>query len=80
MSRLAFWSAALCGIVAVTTISAPAQDAGQDAAARRKVVAAAPGRIEGSGDAVSIGASITGIVETVTVRAHCRARYRPAAG
>ena len=36
MSRLAFWSAALCGIVAVTTTSAPAQDAGQDAAARRK--------------------------------------------
>ena len=68
MSRLAFWSAALCGIVAVTTTSAPAQDAGKDAAARRKVVAAAPGRIEGSGDAVSIGASITGIVETVTVR------------
>jgi HlyD family secretion protein len=67
MSRLALLSATLFAAVAAATAPAPAQDAGQDAAARRKVVAAAPGRIEGSGDAVSIGASITGIVEKVTV-------------
>jgi HlyD family secretion protein len=68
MSRLAFLSATLGVLAVAATASAPAQDAGQDAGARRKVLAAAPGRIEGSGDAVSIGASITGIVEKVTVR------------
>jgi ABC exporter DevB family membrane fusion protein len=36
-------------------------------AAQRKVVAAAPGRIEGSQDAVAVGASISGIVDKVTV-------------
>lgn len=64
MPRLAFWLALLIA----ATISAHAPEAGEDAAGRRKVVAAAPGRIEGSGDAVSIGASITGIVEKVNVR------------
>jgi HlyD family secretion protein len=68
MSRLAFWSAAFFVAVVAATAPAPAQDAGQDAIARRKIAAAAPGRIEGSGDAVSIGASITGVVEKVTVR------------
>jgi HlyD family secretion protein len=62
--RLAFGLALLIA----ATISAHAPEAGEDAAGRRKVVAAAPGRIEGSGDAVSIGASITGIVEKVNVR------------
>jgi HlyD family secretion protein len=67
MSRLALWSAALSVVVIAATPPATAQDAGQDGA-RRKVVAAAPGRIEGSADAVPIGASITGIVEKVAVR------------
>jgi len=42
-----------------------AQPAAPDA--QRKVVAAAPGRIEGSQDAVAVGASISGIVDKVTV-------------
>jgi HlyD family secretion protein len=53
--------------VIAATLPAPAQDAGQDGA-RRKVVAGAPGRIEGSADAMPIGASTTGIVEKVAVR------------
>jgi HlyD family secretion protein len=63
---MTFWSAALSLLAFVTT--ATAQDVGQDMAAHHKVAAAAPGRVEGSEDAVSIGASITGIVEKVTVR------------
>jgi multidrug resistance efflux pump len=65
MSRLVFWPMAL---LLVTTAAAlpPAQSGGEEA--RRKVVAAAPGRVEGSQDAVAIGASITGIIEQVTVR------------
>jgi HlyD family secretion protein len=39
-----------------------------DALAQGKVVAAAPGRIEGSTDAIPVGASISGIVEQVLVR------------
>jgi HlyD family secretion protein len=66
MSRLA--PAALLMVLAAATLSAPARGAGDDAAARRKIVAAAPGRIEGSQEAVAVGASITGIVEQVTVR------------
>ena len=68
MSRIALWSASLCVMLTVATVPAPAQDVAENAAARRKVVAAAPGRIEGSADAVMIGASITGIVEKVAVR------------
>jgi HlyD family secretion protein len=60
MFRIALW------LLALPIVSAIANAA--DDAARRKVVAAAPGRIEGSADAVSVGASITGIVEQVTVR------------
>jgi len=37
-------------------------------ASRSKIVAAAPGRIEGSSDMISIGASVTGTVERVEVR------------
>jgi multidrug resistance efflux pump len=55
-------------MLAIAMTSAPAQDSGEGAAARRKVVAAAPGRIEGSQQPVAVGASITGIVEKVTVR------------
>jgi HlyD family secretion protein len=55
-------------MLAMATTPAPAQDSGEGAAARHKVVAAAPGRIEGSQEPVSVGASITGIVEKVTVR------------
>jgi HlyD family secretion protein len=65
MSRLAL---CLLALPIVTAVTAPAAHAADDAATRRKVVAAAPGRIEGSADAVSIGASITGLVEQVTVR------------
>ena len=55
-------------MLAIATSPAPAQDGGEAAAARRKVVAAAPGRIEGSQQPVAVGASITGIVEKVAVR------------
>jgi HlyD family secretion protein len=65
MSRLT-WPAALSVLAFATT--APAEGVGQDMAAHHKVVAAAPGRVEGSQDAVSIGAAISGIVEKVTVR------------
>src|ERR1700674_5518417 len=58
MSRLTFCSAALFVLAFVTT--ALPQDVGQDRTAHRKIIAAAPGRVEGSDDAVSIGASITG--------------------
>jgi HlyD family secretion protein len=68
MWRLALWPAVLSAMLAGATIPAPAQDAGAGAGAGRKVVAAAPGRIEGSQEPVSVGASITGIVEKVTVR------------
>jgi len=68
MWRLALWPAVLSAMLAGATIPAAAQDAGAGAAAGRKVVAAAPGRIEGSQEPVSVGASITGIVEKVTVR------------
>jgi HlyD family secretion protein len=68
MCRVAIFSAALCALLIVPTAPAPAQTAGDSAAARRKVVAAAPGRVEGSADAVSVGASIGGIIEKVTVR------------
>jgi HlyD family secretion protein len=61
MFRLAPW------LLVLPIVSAVA-NAADDAAARRKVVAAAPGRIEGSSDAVAVGASITGLVEEVTVR------------
>jgi hypothetical protein len=44
MWRLALWPAVLSAMLTGATIPAPAQDAG--AAAGRKVVAAAPGRIE----------------------------------
>jgi HlyD family secretion protein len=68
MSRLALWPAVLSAMLAIATTSVPAQDAGEGAAARHKVAAAAPGRIEGSQEPVSVGAAITGIVEKVTVR------------
>ena len=68
MWRLALGPAVLSAMLAGATIAALAQDAGAEAAAGRKVVAAAPGRIEGSQEPVSLGASITGIVEKVTVR------------
>jgi multidrug resistance efflux pump len=61
-------AALLCALLAIAPTSAPAGDAGEGAAARRKVVAAAPGRIEGSQEPVQIGAAITGIVEKVAVR------------
>jgi multidrug resistance efflux pump len=67
MPRLAVVPALLAAIATFAAIPAPAQD-GKENAARRKVVAAAPGRIEGSGEAIAIGASISGIVEKVTVR------------
>jgi HlyD family secretion protein len=66
MPGLTFWPAAL-SVLALAT-AALAQDADEDSAAHRKVVAAAPGRVEGSQEPVLIGASITGIVEKVTVR------------
>ena len=66
MWRLALWPAVLSALLTGATIPAPAQDAGPSAG--RKVAAAAPGRIEGSQEPVSVGASITGIVEKVTVR------------
>jgi multidrug resistance efflux pump len=44
-----------------------AQDTGANPSPARKIVAAAPGRIEGSADAVPVGASISGIIETVSV-------------
>jgi HlyD family secretion protein len=66
MSRVA--PAALLMVLAAAAPSVPARGANDDTAARRKVVAAAPGRIEGSQEAVAVGASITGIVEQVTVQ------------
>lgn len=67
MSRLAALAAALCALL-VAVAPAPAQIAGEHPGARRNVVAAAPGRIEGSADAVVVGASIGGIIDKVTVR------------
>jgi multidrug resistance efflux pump len=52
---------ALATLLVIAAGPAPAQEA------HRKAVAAAPGRVEGSADAVPIGASISGIVERVTV-------------
>jgi HlyD family secretion protein len=67
MPRIALLLASLC-LMLVASALATAQVAGESAAAGRKVVAAAPGRIEGSADAVSIGASIGGTIEKVAVR------------
>jgi HlyD family secretion protein len=47
---------------------AGAQAAEPASADKPKVVAAAPGRVEGSSDAIGVGASISGIVEQVLVR------------
>jgi HlyD family secretion protein len=74
MSRLTLSRAVLAAMLTIATSSVPAQNAGdagatsEGAAARQKVAAAAPGRIEGSQEPVSVGAAITGIVEKVTVR------------
>ena len=65
MLRLGFWSA--LGMLILVGIPAHALDVGQNAAIDRKLVAGAPGRIEGSEEPISIGASITGIVEEVAV-------------
>jgi HlyD family secretion protein len=67
VSRLAFGFATL---LSLHVEAALAQSAGSaaDEAARRKVTFAAPGRIEGSAEPVSIGASITGLIEKVAVR------------
>jgi HlyD family secretion protein len=56
---------ALLGIVGGI---AHAQAPSERVEGRPKVVAAAPGRVEGSSDAIAIGASISGIVEKVSVR------------
>jgi multidrug resistance efflux pump len=66
MSRLAPWPTML--LLALAAASLPARSAGESKGASRKVVAAAPGRIEGSQEAVSIGAATTGLVKQVTVR------------
>jgi multidrug resistance efflux pump len=68
MSGVTLLWASLCALLVVAIMPAPAEVGSESAAARRKVVAAAPGRIEGSGDAVPVGASISGIVEKVAVR------------
>jgi HlyD family secretion protein len=61
-SRLVFVTAAFAAmLVALPSSAQPTADAS------RKVVAAAPGRIEGSQDAVAVGASISGIIDKVTV-------------
>ena len=65
MLRLAFWPA--LGALVLVAIPAQALDIGQNNVADHKVVAGAPGRIEGSEEPVAIGASITGIVEDVAV-------------
>jgi multidrug resistance efflux pump len=62
---IALWTS-LAVSLAVTADAAPAPDG--KASLQRRVVAAAPGRIEGSAEPVAIGASISGIVESVTVR------------
>jgi HlyD family secretion protein len=48
-----------------TLAHAQAPDGPTDA---RRIVAAAPGRIEGSSDAITVGASVSGIVESVAVQ------------
>jgi multidrug resistance efflux pump len=68
MSRVALLSALPFLMLVIAPEVVPAEVVGELAATHRKVVAAAPGRIEGSGDAVLIGASISGIVEKVTVQ------------
>jgi HlyD family secretion protein len=68
MRRLAIVSAALGALLFGATAPASAQTGGESVGARRKVVAAAPGRVEGSADAVMVGASIGGIIDKVTVR------------
>lgn len=65
----------MCHLMALLTAclallaAAPAQaQDGKGISQPRKVAAAAPGRIEGSGDSVAVGASISGIVDSVPVR------------
>jgi multidrug resistance efflux pump len=64
----------MCYLIALLTalaaLLAPEPAWAQDgkASSQRKVAAAAPGRIEGSGDPVAVGASISGIVDNVPVR------------
>jgi multidrug resistance efflux pump len=65
--RVKFLLASLAVMLVIATMPTAAQTVGENAA-RRKIVAAAPGRIEGSADAILVGASINGIVEQVTVR------------
>ena len=55
-----------CLVPASMCVMAPAF--ADNEASRSKIVAAAPGRIEGSSDMISIGASVTGTVERVEVR------------
>jgi HlyD family secretion protein len=59
---------AAVGVLLLDAGDVRAQNADPAAANRPKVVAAAPGRIEGSSDAIAVGASISGIVERVLVR------------
>ena len=58
---------AIAAVLLASGAGAHAQDS-DSAANRAKVIAAAPGRIEGSSDAIAVGASISGIVEQVLVR------------
>jgi HlyD family secretion protein len=59
--------ALLAPSLVVATIAC-AQAPGEKQEVRAKVAAAAPGRVEGSADAIAIGASISGIVEKVSVQ------------
>jgi len=65
MARIALRSA--LAALLFMAISALAQDRGADNANGRRVVAGAPGRIEGPEEPISIGAATTGLVEQVTV-------------
>jgi multidrug resistance efflux pump len=68
MPSLALRLPALLLVPAFVALSVRPCDADERTAGDRSIVAAAPGRIEGSQEAVAVGASITGIVEKVTVQ------------
>ncbi len=66
MQRLMHWPALALLVMMPSTLRA--QDAGPSDSIEGRVVAAAPGRIEGPEEPISIGAAITGVVDRVSVR------------
>lgn len=66
--RLIAWAPALLPICLLARPDQVGAQGVPEPAARSKIVAAAPGRIEGSAQSVAVGAAISGIVDKVTIR------------